>query len=548
MSNSFDDNISSKVQIRDGQSLWYNEKKKISNSASKPINSANTHIKSICIPYAIEHIGVDLCKDLDDDPLHTSLPSGTYYGVTYTHNDNCLSAKYPMLAASIKPIAQYHIRKTYTVTNQVLETLIIDAIGNMIAVGWKMYGLALAAGRCRSGYKVVDEDDIIFGPLLFTKEFVDYGRYVGEPNYSGVKLDSDYGKTSQDDVVNDLDNSWGTVSQSKFDNEINAHLSNAFMSNTVKGVAQLIFNNVIKARYADADTSRYYVFNIDELALEDEDPYFTTYAALIKKWDENHARVLLNRYSFLPDLLHDLGIYRLDATLVVGMPDSGKDRILINKSGNTVSVVYDESDVFKNIIDHHALTYDAINGDLAGNAGAGTLKNQAYDDLMLTESDSYLNNELEIGDHILMNDAILSVLLNNGLRLYNAIFLDIHKLGNEDNATYTCTIASPTPILLSNAQIGLTASDAGIISALATLFNTTKLIDPTWVCVYGLTVSGIFIQSAEIQTGINTYAAPSDELHDINTYAIYGILTDPKVVLESNKVLRDNPNKNNNSR
>lgn len=548
MSNSFDDNIASKVTIRDGQSLWYNEKKKISNSAAKPINSANSHIKGVCFPYAIEHIGADLCKDLDDDPLHTSLPSGTYYGVTYTHNDNCLSAKYPMLAASIKPIAQYHIRKTYTVTNQVLETLIIDAVGNMLAVGWKMYGIALEAARRRSGYKTVDEDDLLIGSLLFDNFYEEHGEIDNSSDYDPVKTDSSYNKSDQDSLINYLDGTWGSVSQSQFDNKINAHLSNAFMSNTIKGIVQLMFGNVIKARYADADTSRYYVFGVDEMSRFGDDADFDAYVSQIKQWDEQHARVILNRYSFMPELLHDIGVYRIDTTLVVGQPNSGKDRIVINKAGNTVSVIYDETDVFKNIIDHNAITSDVIHAYLAGDSDSGTFKNQAYDDLMFTEADSYLNNELEIGDHILMNDSVLSVLLHNGLRLYNAVFIDISKLGNADNPTITKSVTMPVPCQLSAAQINISSYDIGLVSAQNALFNTTKLIDPTWTCIYGTAVSGVYVQSAEIKTGINTYAAPSDELHDINTYAVYGILLEPKVVVNSNSVLRANPDKNNNSR
>lgn len=544
MGKSFDNEISSKLTIRDGQSVWGNMLKRIMSTVNN--NPTDYNIETRCYPYAKLTVGLDLCKDVDADPLHTSLPSGTYNGVAYTHSDTCLAAKYPQVAAGLKPVVEYWISQQYAVVDQVTTTLVIDAIGALIVCGTEIYGTALAEARVRSGFIAHDENNFSVGAFLFGHNGIANAHDLAQINgHADTAVGDIIGAVNFDMAAQQAAES--TLSthhaegQSAFDANINYALTDCFMTPTLKSICEVFYSQVIKFRYADADTNRYLVCYPDAFIHQYEYARYADAAAFIKNLRDNHVNVILQRYTFMPNLMRSIGCIRLNGAKPSDLNKTPTNRICINTTGNSVSVVYDEADVIKNVIDHNAITGDEIFATLFGT----TVKPlDTIARFIFTEADSYLNNELEIGDSILMNDGVISVLLHNGIRMYNSGFVDMYKAYNSSQCVTTYTCGYPKPIIFTSGAALPNATAAGVM-ALNELFNNTSLLDATWVPVF-TTDSNIMKQEYEhINTGINTYAAPIADVNMIDEYAFTFICLDATTIAANNKELSEHPDRNN---
>lgn len=552
MGKSFDRNIKSDLKIRDGQAVWSNQLKRIANNST--MNTAS-NVEMRCYPYAKMVVGLDFLKDIDADPLHTSLPTGTYDGIALTHSDTCLAALYPDLAASLEPTVEWWVRTQYKEYRPTTTTLIIDAIGVLLASGSEIYSVALDAARNISGYRVTDENGFHLGAFLFggrsgNTNYSDNGHLAGQqltdPN-NIILPSSTYSNADQLAAVAALETNWNAT-QGLFDTKINSKLQKVFISPTLKAIVELMCSNVIKFRYADADTNRYGVFACDAYMNSNSTPSFTNAASFIENLATNHVDVILQRYSFMADLMRSLGFVRLNGAKPREMKDgaSKTDRIVINTANNNINIVYDENDVIKNVVDHQAINYDEIINTLKGTSPA-VKPIDVYKLYMFTESDSYLNNALEINDALLMDDGIISVLFHNGMRIYNSAFIDYYKANGSNAPTITYSKAYPKPLLVTSGT-NLPAATAAKIQAVNELFNNTGLLDPTWVPVFtsdGATPA-LFEQEFEhINTGINTYTAPVDDVAMIDSYAVTFICFNSKAIAENNDKLSKNPDINN---
>lgn len=552
MGKSFDRTIKTDLKIRDGQAVWSNQLKRIANN-SKMSTASNVEMR--CYPYAKLTIGLDFLKEVDADPNHTSLPTGTYDGISLIHSDTCLAALYPDLAASLEPTVEWWVRAQYKEYRPTTTTLIIDAIGAMLAAGSEIYAVALDAARRASGFRVTDENGFHLGAFLLgdqngTNGYYDHGLLAGQqtndPN-SRIIAVSTYNMNDQTNAVAALEADWG-ISQGQFDTKINAKLQKVFISPALKAVVELTCSNIIKFRYADADTNRYAVFGCDAYAYANATPTFANAASYIANLATNHVDTILNRYSFMADLLRSLGFIRLNGA----KPRESKegctktDRLVINTANNNINIVYDQNDVIKNIVDHNAIDYDEINNTLQGTSPA-VKPLDVYAKYMFTEADSYLNNVLEINDAILMEDGIITVLFHNGMRLYNAGFIDYYKANGANAPTITFSRTYPKPLLITSGTT-VPAATAAKVQALNEFMNNTSLIDPTWVPVFTATsgTPALFVQEFEhINTGINTYTAPVNDVAMIDSYAVTFICFNSKAIAENNDKLAKNPDVNN---
>lgn len=555
MTKSFDRNIQTKLKIRDGQSVWANMLKRISGSAMMRTDS---NVEMRCYPYAKQVIGLDFCKNIDADPLHTSLPTGTYDGVNYTHSDTCLSALYPDLASALKPTVEWFINTNIQTVSTVTVTLVIDAIGALIAAGSEIYAVALDTARSVSGFRTVDETDFSLGAFLFATvmgddNYLDRGRLDGnqdtDPNKVIITTNS-YNKSDQITATNNLATRY-SVGQSYFDSNINAYLNNVFITPTLKGVIELLCSNIIKYRYADADTNRYVVFGSDAYMAAYSDPSAVNAALYIKNLADNHVQVILNRYKFMADLMRNLGFVRLNGAKprrVNGEADTSKgttNRIVLNTANNNINIVYDSADVIKNVVDHNLINADEIMNSLHG-TNPLVYPLTVYQGYIFTESDSYLNNELEINDSLLMDDGIITVLLHNGMRAYNTGFIDFYKANNSSVAQVTYSLTYPKPLLFTSGT-SLPATTSASVQAINELYNNTSLLDATWIPVFTVDTGIIRQEFEHINTGINTYGAPVDDVQLIDSYAVTFICFDHKKIADNNQKLSENPDSNNNA-
>lgn len=549
MGKSFDNQIDRKWKIRDGQSVWGNFYKRLISYMAN-INNGDG-VRSKVYPYARLISGIDLAKNIDADPLHTSLPSGTYNGIAYTHSDDCLAAKYPEIASSLRPTVEFWVRQQYAVVDQVTVTLIIDAIGAMMVVGTEIYGVALAEARVRSGFKTVDEVDFRLGAFLFgtpggESQFSDFGILAGVSSNDANQIvtSATFSKTDQISTENTIQTNHNE-SQSAFDRDINSNLVYCFLTPQIKEICKLMYANIIKFRYADADTSRYLVLYPDNFGGWVRDNYsgapsYAASVAYIKNLVENHCMVILQRYSFFADMMRSLGFVRLSGARPVDN-EASTDRICINTSANNINIVYDEADVIKNIWDHNALKIDELSVNLKDTSNTILDTVRKY---ILVESDSYLNNQLELGDSILMNDGILSVLLHDGIRLYSAGFIDIYKQSGNSVPQWTYSRTQPK-IVRQTSGTNLPGPVEAAISAVNDFFNNTRLLDPTWVPVY-TEGSGLFVlEFGDMQCGINTYAAPSDDIYMIESYSVMLICFNSDKIKSNNDTLGKDPSLNN---
>lgn len=552
---------------------------------SEPANDkVNSVISKKVIPYTNSVVMFDIAQ-LETNINRTSLPSGTYNGVEYENSDKVLSAKYPKLAAALTPIVDNVLSKYSWDINYTNETLIIDAIGCVIANSLEGYAEALAFRRALNIKHVLDEDDLPMAPLFNSnsEHHDEKGILDWFVPIAGYQLDSDLRDnqlvisgqimTNYEEVQRDQTEFY-SYSQSKMDNNINSNLSRLFVSDKAKALINLMFGNFIKMRYADADTDRYITFVTLPHADNASDDYLThsqDYEGIIKD-KADKVKQLTNRFTFLPEILNAIGAKRLDAS---STPDrEGRDRITFDKTGLTFNAIYDDHDFFKNIIDHCAINpttfyyrvmgstdVNPLTGDVTGNQFVS-----AYQALMRnyvsTELDSYIGHTLEYGDSAILSDEILNVAANDGVvSLYNNYYLIQRNNASKGAATkeeklIISSTTHPVNISLSRVQSGASQAqyddlDGFIVQI--TLLNQflldTKIIDPVFDYTYELGVSSVGgvsleIDSVSVYYGLNSYVSHSGDMQLIKTYNAASLFVDMNAI---NKINDNIAGKNNQS-
>lgn len=547
-------------------------------------NKVNPVISKKVVPYANSVLMFDIAQ-LETNTDRTSLPTGTYNGVAYEHSDKVLSAKYPKLAAALTPIVDNVLSKYSWEINYTNETLIIDAIGCIIANSLEGYSEALMFKRALNVKNKMDEDDLPMAPLFNSnsehgdeKEITDWtvpviGYQLDSDAYENQLIKTGQILTNYEELQNE-ETAFYNYSQSNMDNKINANLSRLFVSEKAKALANIIFGNFIKLRYADADTDRYVTF----ITLPHTENATNTYMTYAPDFEgivadkANKVKTLTNRFTFVPEILNAIGAKRLDASSTPNR--EGKDRVTFDKTGLTLNAIYDDHDFFKNIVDHCAInptTYkyrikegDNVNpltGDVTGNEFVAAYQ-ALIRNYVSTELDSYIGHTLEYGDSAILSDEILNVTANDGVvSLYNNYYLIQRNNASTGAATreekmIVSSTTHPVNISLSRVQSGASQAqyddlDGFIvqIAALNQFLLDTGMIDPVYDFTYELGVSSAGGVSFEIDSissfyGLNSYVSHSGDMQLIKTYNTAAILVDMDAI---NKINDNIAGKNNQS-
>jgi hypothetical protein len=536
------------------------------------------------VPYMNSVAIFDLAQ-FDENPNHTSLPSGTYNGTEYTHSSTTLSAKYPKLAASLTPIVDNVLSKYSWEINYTNETLIIDAIGCAIANSISGYAEALAFKRALNVKNVRDEDDLPMAPLFNSNS--EHGDTKGITGWyvpvTGTNVDSDNTENavlltgqimSNYNEISTGETDFYSYSQSKMDNIINANLSRLFVSNKAKALINIIFGNFIKMRYADADTDRYLTFITREHAELAGDGYLTNavHFEQIVRDNSDVVKALTNRFTFLPEILNAIGAKRLDASSTPGR--EGQDRVTFDKTGLTFNAIYDDHDFFKNIIDHCAINSTVYHYRIANNFDVNPTSGDATGNKLIaayqalirnyvsTELDSYIGHTLEYGDSAILSDEVLNVTANDGvISMYNNYYLiqrNNYSTGAATTGEKMFVSSVSHPVHLSSINVVGFGSGENLhdFNALATQISVlnhflidVKSIDPVYDLTYRLNltnVSGTYmdVSSVSIYYGLNSYVSHSGDMQLIKTYNAASILVDMDAI---NKINDNIAGKNNQS-